>query len=1602
LQAAARRRKLDLSAYPNLARFLSLKQDYFSQEIDSDQLFQELDLLDTAIRQNLYTNQAERELDELYRRLDVIEKLLNISAASKDLNEFRAHRPDFNVRVFMDFIKRQDTTGEYLLDPAVYRLDEYLESVEKFYRLADERSQHFVANLYQKMEARNEKLALMITGGFHTQEVLQEMQNRDISYVSITPCLTRRDIVNPYFSLLRNKQMPLEKLLSKNQEIMAVQTACPDLPGIETNQVVPISRIKSITQRTFAKMLGLLFKNTTVVTLHAQGIKTEDIPGNLEEILGIYPANDHTLRLDTEAFLRENTNILNRLGKLPFLAIPMQAGNEDLTTIAYPEDSIAPRPDLMDPAMQTMDINGSKYYYYNTRNISDLVELLVKNQKSPSLLFLPEMSWWNMLGFWGQIARLAWGLAKEGRVFKMLASARDAIKQVKWAPAMKSLKNKHTSLMVLLISSTIILAANKYETLEEKIKRAGMEPTEELINKIKLEFTPDEELEVLKIAGEIKEFINGGKIKEIGGEKITDEIIIEIAEYRLKIEKQGKDMGLNISGLATYLVFMFPHAGQCIEVLQSAKGIKDKYGIPEDEALNIVGRYSEAKWEQKIKQWMLQNAKFEKIQKYFPEEALKIQEAANEIVEKHGLPFQSAVDIAARTPVGKREKIIRTLERWQRGTISKGVLPIPEEFFVKKLKINAWLYDNYIAPLWEEVVFTGVPIVIGMLSPPLFVPAFLAFRLVFILLHLFGARAPDGQALVQSNWHKSRTGIMKAAKAIISQLALPTLISTAVIILVSPTLTGLALAIVIHLLVNNLLQPLINYGLEKIGTEFRFGKGLLLTGRGVSQGGDSGFLSGIIDEAKKYDEKSENQNNPIRIFMELSGLKESHEELDDNLAALLEEYLITIFNVQNFEKNTLIYASKIKELLYQHSRDSYGINQIQAILVRMAAWRVNLGKINVNEFKGFSDPVKTKVSLVLLSAALPGLGDISKINSSVHGLYREFSRRGLEISIKIVLFEKDKKKSRHMIDNLKSKYPALEFINLEERSNKIAAGSEIIKNTDMIISLVRPAVEAMEIDEKQAMPRVGIILGEYQDPLNIESKNRSMPIYRIITGFGDNAMGFFINPSIEKLYQSVTKLAGAERSRARREILEAMLGEIGSAVDGRQEVVAPKIKDIIAQAESSSRWGSVYMHDLGMKYLEALDYYNNRIARQRESYTIFTSFGKETRLYSDENEYTKLIKSVKEKKLDIEFIDLSEDVNKINKVDFDKKVIRVVNLGMRSEEVYNRLKALTDLPLGTTGDESLLTSLTLRKPFLYETVDWKLDFFNGLIESILKLKAPQDKKDEIVKILTGFTSGANPDEIAAVFDPDSPLKELFEQMGDSVSQNDLFPILGDRLWQYLRVAFHFEKMLEDYPLEEKHENIPAAAPDSSSAIIDAEELPDSEVRLGKQSASVIKAKIRPVQWKKIDDLIEYIWAENQKGNFPEGINLSAYPKKHGTFAIYYLIKDIREKIGYAGKISPRHLCPKINNIIGQPKYYKKEIVTLDRFLILVAFLNDKLNAEELINYGNSSGEGLARLVREVEMPGSIYANMQGINIGHLTGWLNSPSKKGQNPRRIWR
>ncbi|MCK5218250.1 hypothetical protein KAR10_01935, partial [bacterium] len=226
LLGEARKQGIETTSYKALARYAMNQQLPLIATLSYEHLLEDAEILDRALRRKLYTSSDQRQLDHYLYLLKVMESLVNISATEKDLRYFRSNRKEFSAAAMLRFL--EEVCYRYVMEPdidsGILRLDGFLAQAADFYKVADRRSSAFVRNLLSHMQSRQQKLAVLITGGFHASHVEQALRENQVSYLAIKPRITRTDVPNPYFSLIRDKDTPLDQLLARKEKLFALST----------------------------------------------------------------------------------------------------------------------------------------------------------------------------------------------------------------------------------------------------------------------------------------------------------------------------------------------------------------------------------------------------------------------------------------------------------------------------------------------------------------------------------------------------------------------------------------------------------------------------------------------------------------------------------------------------------------------------------------------------------------------------------------------------------------------------------------------------------------------------------------------------------------------------------------------------------------------------------------------------------------------------------------------------------------------------------------------------------------------------------------------------------------------------------------------------------------------------------------------------------------------------------------------------------------------------------------------------------------------------------------------------------------------------------
>jgi predicted alpha/beta superfamily hydrolase len=196
---------------------------------------------------------ARRELARWVQRLEVMERVLNISATPADVAQVRGAPRGFAAQGFLDFLQAQSPGRGSELANELPGLDRALALALEFYRLADERSRELAGNLFTRLGAANEPVVVLVTGGYHTDAVLAELDRRGVAYDSFRPAVAHPDAYNPYFDRLHRRGAFLEKALAPRPTGFMPESNFPESGA-------PVSAADAARTTGFRRVLELLLK----------------------------------------------------------------------------------------------------------------------------------------------------------------------------------------------------------------------------------------------------------------------------------------------------------------------------------------------------------------------------------------------------------------------------------------------------------------------------------------------------------------------------------------------------------------------------------------------------------------------------------------------------------------------------------------------------------------------------------------------------------------------------------------------------------------------------------------------------------------------------------------------------------------------------------------------------------------------------------------------------------------------------------------------------------------------------------------------------------------------------------------------------------------------------------------------------------------------------------------------------------------------------------------------------------------------------------------------------------------------------------------------
>ena len=204
--------KLDISAYSELRKYIIYISMYSA--IDRTKITKEMDTLEDKIQETLCENDTQRELGILSKNIALTKNIFNISITRDDYAYYVEHAGAFAVSNYASFIDQKAPLYKIqaALDKNITNLDQYRESMEKFYEYSLERDKAFIKNI--KFTDCDRPNSIIITGGFHTENLRELFKNEKISYVSIMPKFrNEKGYESPYMKRLAGQRTAFENVI---------------------------------------------------------------------------------------------------------------------------------------------------------------------------------------------------------------------------------------------------------------------------------------------------------------------------------------------------------------------------------------------------------------------------------------------------------------------------------------------------------------------------------------------------------------------------------------------------------------------------------------------------------------------------------------------------------------------------------------------------------------------------------------------------------------------------------------------------------------------------------------------------------------------------------------------------------------------------------------------------------------------------------------------------------------------------------------------------------------------------------------------------------------------------------------------------------------------------------------------------------------------------------------------------------------------------------------------------------------------------------------------------------------------------------------------
>ena len=286
----SRQLNLDTGRYGALNDYREYISAY--ESIDRSVLFEELDSLEGRIKDQIISTNTERELDDLSHDLALLRNIFIIALNKRDYSYYLDNRDSFDVVNFTDFYDKESPKYKMSFKPEdeLPELDGLRNNISGFYDYSFKRDGAFVRNMKLTDTGSADsgiRSAILMTGGFHTENLCEILESKNISYVSILPLfVTPKNWKSPYFDILAGRDTGISGMLKAvmpQASMMAIasrMTSLSDaglLGGVEERERFELSVLIYAKMRESERDLSVIGEDgSAMITFDVEGNEVKD------------------------------------------------------------------------------------------------------------------------------------------------------------------------------------------------------------------------------------------------------------------------------------------------------------------------------------------------------------------------------------------------------------------------------------------------------------------------------------------------------------------------------------------------------------------------------------------------------------------------------------------------------------------------------------------------------------------------------------------------------------------------------------------------------------------------------------------------------------------------------------------------------------------------------------------------------------------------------------------------------------------------------------------------------------------------------------------------------------------------------------------------------------------------------------------------------------------------------------------------------------------------------------------------------------------------------------------------------------------------------